>query len=190
MHYLLPEGFTPKDLKRRVSGLQLMEKTGLSLPEIQSIVELQAYRDEYLGWNNMLIEGGGEGLHRVEVREIKEFFPESIDDTKICFYRLEDIEKLGGFSFLFSDKDKAFPGHPMGKPIDEDPLFAALKARAALVGGLIEDVPGRTPKTILKDWIQTHYPKISENQISKIVDVVNDGYGKGNGRSLLKKQKK
>lgn len=188
MHISYPKGFTEENFKRRMSGTQLMEKCGLSLPEIQAL-PLQAYKETVrkteiepssLQSRNMeakLLRA----LSRVirEMRQIKPFLPESIDDMPNCFYRLEDIEKLGGLFFLLSNGEESFPGHPLGKPNKEDPLFVAVKVRTALMNGLIEEIPGCAPKAVLEAWIEANYPGVSKRQRPHIASIVNDGHGRG-----------
>ena len=72
MHSNCPQGYTKDDFipERRIAGSQLMQETGLSLPEIQGM-NLRAFKE--------IIDKTGN-------RRIVFFFPESIDDMPNCFY--------------------------------------------------------------------------------------------------------
>lgn len=100
MQIYYPAGYTEEDFKagRRISGVQLMEQTGLSLPEIQAR-GIQAFK-EIVDKPKPPLHGSKEGrffgklLAGLTMRRIILFFPESIDDMPNCFYLLRGVEEM------------------------------------------------------------------------------------------------
>jgi DNA-binding cell septation regulator SpoVG len=194
-----PEGFTEEDFRNRISGNQLMKRWNLSLVEIQTF-PLQAYRENRLRDKLLYDENTvfrGENLNRImgkliplDTINIQPFRPTSTKEMQDCFYILEDVKKL--------EKDRPeliktqltkyetmgndFPRHPCDKPKEEDPLFVAMVTRKALMNKDIKNPHNHGARNLLKDWIQTNYPKISGRQLENIISIVNDGRGRGKSK--------
>lgn len=79
-------------------------------------------------------------------------------------------------SIIFGDLKQTFPGHPMNKEIEKDPLYIAVQTRQDLLDGKILKNKNLNRKQQITNWLRKKYDSdiLSNEQIKHIFALIND----------------